>query len=967
MNQNYTDVRAVANVRLEQRLAGGSTSFTSEEIRGAVVSSIEFLGASDVDVERLVADLESSFRTRIGAARTLEGETENWEPWLPQHKADIEWSFWNRYEQYLRLHRGWPTVTLRKLDETTDRVLGLLTNPSRARAWDRRGMVVGDVQSGKTSHYIGLTAKAADAGYKLIVILAGFHNSLRSQTQVRLEEGFLGYDLGAGTGTGARRVVGVGNVDPRPTANSITTRSDDGDFKRQVANQFGIRPGTDPLLFVVKKNWSVLRNLLNWVEFAANARDEQGQPYVRNVPLLVIDDEADQGSIDTKQQEFDEFGEPDREHDPTAINRRIRRLLHLFDQSAYVGYTATPFANIFVHERGETEEEGEDLFPRSFIVSLPTPSDHVGPSRIFGYDSRIGEETEGLPIIRIIDDYLRDPTETENSGTDWMPPWHKKDHIPLYQGEDLLPPTLSEAIRAFVLACAARAARGQAAEHNSMLIHVTRFTAVQQKVTEQVASELSDIQRRLRLGDGESSDAILGEMKELWERDFALTSKQVLEAVPDPSATPLAWADVEPLIASAALSIQQPRQINGLAGEVLDYKTHEKTGLNVIAIGGDKLSRGLTLEGLTISYFLRASKMYDTLMQMGRWFGYRPGYLDLCRLYTTSEMASWFSHIAEASDELKADFDRMAATGGTPRDFGHRVRSHPLMLVTSKVKMRNGQAIDISFQGDISETIDFWRTRDRLSANWNAATRLIELVEGRGIERESTRGRQLIWRSVDVDAVLEFLAAYTEHEASRKVRTSLLADYIRAEGQSDRLTRWTVVLAGGDSGEKVPIPGGDIELVERRWHLDGNLDARRVQKAGLVNGNHFRVRRLVNPSDEELDLSATQKQQALALTRRDWIQAGGTGNEPTRPSGPSLRYVRDPRNGLLILYPVNPRDSGSTVETTDKVEAAARGEPVLGFAISFPAVELERASKVRYVVNNVYFEQEVMAGAGVRD
>ena len=742
MNRNYMGVRAVANLRLEQRLAEGALSFTTEQIREAITAAIAFLGAPDVDYSRLVADLESSFRTRIGAARALEGDTESWEPWLQQVKSKITWAFWDRYEEFLRLHEGLPGVTIRKLDETTDRVLGLLTNPLRAGPWDRRGMVVGDVQSGKTSHYIGLTAKAADAGYKLIIILAGFHNSLRSQTQVRLEEGFLGYDLSAVRGSRTRRTVGVGHINSAPVANSITTRADDGDFKRQVANNFGITPGGAPLLFVVKKNWSVLQNLLTWVEFYADARDQQGRPYVRDVPLLVIDDEADQGSINTNLQEFDEFGEPDREHDPTAINRSVRRLLHLFDQSAYVGYTATPFANIFIHEKGETDAQGEDLFPRSFIVSLPTPSDHVGPARIFGYDVGDDEPVEGLPIVRIVDDVVSIPEAPVEADTDWMPPRHKKDHVPMYRGADELPPTLREAIRVFVLSCAARAARGQVAEHNSMLIHVTRFTAVQARVTEQVGAELSDIQRRLRLGDGTSPDAILTELRELWERDFEPTSAAVNTAVPHPGAMFLEWDDVAPHITQAALSIQRPRKINGLAGEVLDYKTHEQTGLNVIAIGGDKLSRGLTLEGLTVSYFLRASKMYDTLMQMGRWFGYRPGYLDLCRLYTTSEMATWFAHIAEASDELRADFDRMAGSGGTPRDFGHRVKSHPLMLVTSRVKMRNGQAIDITFQGDISETIDFWRTRDQLDPNWAALTRLIELIESRGSEKERRITRQ---------------------------------------------------------------------------------------------------------------------------------------------------------------------------------------------------------------------------------
>ena len=225
--------------------------------------------------------------------------------------------------------------------------------------------------------------------------------------------------------------------------------------------------------------------------------------------------------------------------------------------------------------------------------------------------------------------------------------------------------------------------------------------------------------------------------------------------------------------------------------------------------------------------------------------------------------------------------------------------------------------------------------------------------------------------------MLEFLGAYREHKASRKVRTSLLADYVRAENRSGRLTSWTVVLAGGESGVPAAIPGGQIELVDRRWHLDGDEAARRNQKAELIASNHFRIRRLVNPTDEGLDLTEGERQQALELTRKDWLHSDAVGKEPVRPSGPWLRFVRSPQNGLLILYPVNPKDSPSqrrrggrypgVLEVTEKVESAANDVPVVGFAISFPSIEPALASTVRYVVNNVYFEQEVMGGAAHGD
>jgi hypothetical protein len=709
---------------------------------------------------------------------------------------------------------------------------------------------------------------------------------------------------------------------------------------------------------VVKKNGSVLRNLLGWVRWAATARDEHDRPYVKDVPLLVIDDEADQGSIDTKQGAFNADGTPDKDHDPTVLNRRIRELLHVFEKSAYVGYTATPFANIFIHEQGKTEKEGEDLFPRSFIVSLPTPSSYVGPAEVFGYEDQTGESIPGLPIIRLVADHAASTERNEKHG--WIPPSHKTDHVPRTDGLDVVPSSLREAIRAFALTCASRIARGQGTEHNSMLVHVTRFTAVQNRITEQIRQELQYLVRQLKFGDV----TIRNELRRLWEDDFNPTTVSIAERHHAYGELIRSWDELEPFVEQAALSISV-RQINGAAGEVLDYVQHEGKGLNVIAVGGDKLSRGLTLEGLSVSYFLRASRMYDTLMQMGRWFGYRPGYLDLCRLYTTAELTEWYAHIASASEELRQDFNRMAASGGSPRDFGHRVKSHPLMLVTSQVKMRSGTTIDVSFAGDISETINFWRTRGRLESNWKAGEQLIREIESseKRITSEpdsGAAGKNWMWHEVPGAAIVDFLTDYQEHEASRKVKTKLLADYIRMELDQDRLTDWTVLVASGGSSNTGTLGSATFRLVERSWFLTegGGEDARLDERRAMQEQNHYRIRRLVSPKDEERDLSEEQLAIALAETLAEWEKDPGTRAKPQRASGVHLRRVRHPTRGLLILYPLDPSDAGDKVHETGKVEANAMDMPVLGFAISFPAVEAEKASKVRYVVNNVYYTQE---------
>ena len=290
-------------------------------------------------------------------------------------------------------------------------------------------------------------------------------------------------------------------------------------------------------------------------------------------------------------------------------------------------YTATRFANIFIHERGSTRQEGPDLFPAAFIVNLATPSDYVGSARIFGDRN---QDVTTLDLVRTIDDY------SGSNGDGWMPVRHKNGHAPRYLGEDRLPPSLEEAIDAFVLACAARRARGQTGLHSSMLIHVTRYTSVQYEVHRQVDSRVRLLRQRLthRIGAAQA----IASLKSLWERDFERVTRRAAEL--DSGSLPAGgrrWDAVEPLLPDVVSDIVV-KTINGTAKDALDYTEHDRTGLSGIAIGGDKLSRGLTLEGLCVSYFLRASRMYDTLMQMGRWFGYRPGYVDLCRLYTTSDL-----------------------------------------------------------------------------------------------------------------------------------------------------------------------------------------------------------------------------------------------------------------------------------------------------------------------------------------
>src|SRR5260221_2450734 len=332
-----------------------------------------------LDREGVIDELIRRFSVWIGQDATLISTVGHVEWLTATRKRD--WRYWQRYREWLERRLSFRAVEA--LDESSGVVLGLLEDPEREGPWDRRGLVVGHVQSGKTGHFTGLIGKAADAGYKIVIVLAGLHNNLRSQTQVRLDEGFLGFETNP-ISTQSLRVIGVGEIDSdgRIRPNYATNRGDNGDFNASASRNLGITPEQRPWLFVVKKNKSVLSQLYGWIRDHVADTTEQatGIKVVTHLPLLLIDDEADHASVDTGERVIGPDGQPDEEHQPTAINRAIRRILRSFTRSAYVGYTATPFANIFIHERGETTAEGPDLFPASFIVNLAAPSTYVGPA-----------------------------------------------------------------------------------------------------------------------------------------------------------------------------------------------------------------------------------------------------------------------------------------------------------------------------------------------------------------------------------------------------------------------------------------------------------------------------------------------------------------------------------------------------------------------------------------------------------
>ncbi|MED7950716.1 Z1 domain-containing protein [Streptomyces sp. BE303] len=882
---------------------------TPAEVQNAVTVIFGMLaGQGEVlDRDQLAKDIEALTAVFQEGSSGLESSSGH-EPWLPEAKNDRSWDFWERYRRYLEDVSNLPPLVVRRLDQSTDDVLSQLEDPRRVGSWRRTGLVIGQVQSGKTGQYIGLAAKAVDAGYQFVVILAGIHNDLRSQTQLRVDEGLLGFDTQhqqRSNQNGKSRLMGAGRM---PGAKKLdiaspTNSSEKGDFGRQAANAVNFPLGRFPVVLVVKKHWKILEYLRTWVTEVQGTEDETGNKVVRDIPLFIIDDEADNASINTER---------DPDADPTKTNGAIRELMRSFEKSAYVGYTATPFANIYIDPDVDHAELGADLFPDSFIRTLPSPTNYLGPERVFGLqvDADDEEDVPPLPLVRLVED-----------AESWIPSKHKSSYTP----SDDLPPSLREAIASFVLASAARRARGQVKVHNSMLVHVTRFTAVQGIVKDQVDDHLRLLVDSLRDRYGQAPQR-MAELQALWERDFVPTTGHFTAD----EAQRLTWEEVSSQLLPALRKIVV-KTVNGTSRDALDYYEHRRAGLSVIAVGGQKLSRGLTLDGLTVSYYLRTSSTYDSLLQMGRWFGYRPGHEDLCRLYTTPDLQAKYIEVTAATDELRREVEEMAAVGLTPRLFGLKVRASSLGLaVTAANKMRQGTKVMLSYSGEGPETVIFNVADGVVENNLKVLGDFVQRLDGLTTAGQEAPGASVVWGRVPSDPIVEFLSGYETDRMAQRVRPRFIAKYIEQCMAVGELPQWTVRLVGKRTTKDWQnVAGYNVGPVERTALNDVKAEGR------------YTIRRLLSPPDEYRDLDDPQVEAAKERTRE---AAARKKREkvPQSPSGEQIRWQRRPDQALLLVY---------LIERPATEDGPAQS-PLVGFQLSFP--ESEHQSDTEYVVNSIW-------------
>ena len=861
-----TEERNIANA-LISGLANLPDAPTREQVEDKAKQLAGIFGYSG-DLRNIITEAMISVDTRMGAGVSLVDVTAKHDDQWVRKREDIGWTYAAAYETFL-LTEGWPPRMVQALSDVTSRILGHLQDPqSEGTTWNRRGLVIGHVQSGKTANYTGLVAKAADAGYKFIIVLAGIHNNLRTQTQERIDEAF----IGRSSDPEDRRNIGVGLAEGYPHPATLTNVKED--FNKNTAAKSGwkLNDFSKPIILVIKKNVTTLTALHKWLKELNAAGDGR----ISDVPMLLIDDEADNASINTNKEDLD----------PTRTNSMIRRILSLFAKSCYVGYTATPFANIFINPDAYDDDVRDELFPRDFIYCLDAPTTYFGAEKVF-----LNEETS-QSIVRPIDD-----------SEELIPYSHKRDD-PVAE----LPPSLYRALDEFIIARAIRNLRGQSARHCSMMVNVSRFVPVQQAVRDFLSLREKKIREAVRANYAmpesvSSSNIYMQRLKQAFDEEYADAG--------------FSWAEVRAALNSVFDHLHL-YVINSRSDETLDYGRYEKegVGLTAIAVGGLSLSRGLTIEGLTVSYMYRNTRMYDTLMQMGRWFGYRPGFEDLCRVHLSRGSINWYSHIALAADELTQQVKRMRRDGLSPRQFGLYVMAHPdSLLITAANKMRAGEKVKFrqNFSGRMLESYIVSTEKTVNDANFRLIRDAWKDAFG-GASTEDT-GKGLIFRDVEVDRIEDFLVAFQAHSQFADRKADITA-YLRTLAEAHPRGDVLLISPGGSRSEPLTLNGQSrvvSDLQGTAWRL--NKD------------------RVASRGDEKLGLSPAQQAEAEALA--------ASGENPVAPSDIHYREIRN--KPLLMIHSLDPHSN------------AAVDGPIAAFGVSFPPGHYE--TEIEVVANRVWLER----------
>ena len=823
--------------------------------------------------------------------------------WLYKEKERIPHPFFDRYKLYLS-NDGFEANVIKNIEISCEQILARCANPKTTVSTEKKkGLVVGDVQSGKTANYLGLINMAYDYGYRIVVLLAGTTNSLREQTQKRTDSGVIGAKsdsigntiefLGVGLNTNEHFAV--------PFTNQVN------DFKKFVQKNLNVAIAdiNKPVVLVVKKIRSVLESV------AERLQSELSEKGLDCRSILIIDDEADNASITTSK-------DPEK---PTTINRCIRDIFNKFPIASYVGYTATPFANIFINPYDD--ENYLDLFPTDFIAQLHAPSTYFGGRIVF-------------PNGELRSKYVRLISESEPN---FLPVVHDR-----YVSYPAMAESLKEAINSFLICNVIRTLRGHGLKHRSMMINITRFNDTQAFVWERVIEYLGKLNDAIE----QLSDMPVNEfcrnrycnaLYELYHQDEFF--KEIREGSPG-GIDPITWPSIQQGLYEESKKIivvvinSRNGQMNNIdpSGKKkrFDYDDKKDEGARVIAIGGMVLSRGLTLEGLMTSYYSRNAGAYDTLLQMCRWFGYRPQYMDLCRIYLTQVSIDQFDAVLTATEDLKSQFSEMRLRDKKPIDFGLMIKECPdtletTLLITSRNKMRGTQIFErrLNYSGVYADTSKMFKSPSANRLNLDAFSRFCKNItfSWKRKDGDSTTHQYFMAQNVSQHYIAQLFRDLSIPIENKKFNTNGLAEYIE---DSDKFPSWDVVIANGNSKESNLFMG--VHPVERSFHMRSEADLIRI------GGSNNRV---LDPG---------------LLNAGLWYRDGETLS--------AKEYCNHRTVPILVVFPIDlncraREDDANTRKWKEDAKDGFGGSVLLAFAYGFPGTDSK--IMVRYRANAVMIDQ----------
>ncbi len=830
---------------------------------------------------------------------------EEHEPWY-QLSASRQEFYWNAYCKQLREVAGWSEESVQVLADSTEKVVERISNPERAEAYQAKGLVIGYVQSGKTANFTGVIARAADAGYRLIIVLAGTTNNLRQQTQRRIDKELVGIEFlehEYANDDDYSAFLSHGTLPSTMGAfdwQRLTGPNEDYQALRQGIESLNF-PRFDPSLpfyhsvnlqhatariMVVKKSPAILKKV------AADLKRIKEQKKVRigDIPALIIDDESDQASVDTTKPS------PQQRKKRTATNRAIVGLLEELPRAQYIGYTATPFANVFINP-----EDAADLFPKDFLVPLPRPKGYMGANDFHDLEAEIPEG------------YLS----------------NERAFVRPVTGSDEQPENLQKALDAYVLSGAIKLFREKHVpqirfKHHTMLVHHSQSTETHETVARTVD--------RLLENSGYDAGAGLQRLQSLWTNDFLPISNERETPWPLPST----FSELLPFLGECLHRLRSGGRSVIVVNGDHDAPDFDRDRIWKILVGGVKLSRGYTVEGLTVSYYRRVTRSADTLMQMGRWFGFREGYQDLVRLfigtnepltrYKKTNLFKAFEAVCRDEMEFRTELQRYAMPSDgskpvTPMQVPPLVPAH-LLQPTATNKMYNAVIKSQNFGGkNIQSTLAPFRDEDVL----HNETAMKSLLQNRTLkirslkvktEKEALQNSSFV-TEIEPDAIIEFLKTY--RWLNLKQNLALQLEFLAGKHGDPEIDRWLFIAPIADTDRTWTVNDADLNVVER-------------SRTETPTGRYG-----VYTTSRDVDIARPL-----------------VGRHGATEFSDDLQELIRPKQAVLLFYPVRDRNDPEYVKTAE----GPRAFVTMGFALMLPENSIK--SKIKFGVRDSKRKDEVV-------